>query len=716
MGPELALILIMNQNQAKPIQYPPAVRQEVVDVYHGVEVRDPYRWLENPDAPETRKWIAAQNKLTRAHLDIPERARIRKRYEQLFNFRKYGVPQKEGGRYFWTENSGLQNQSVLYWAPSLTAKPRVLLDPNLLSKDGTVALAGTAISDDGKHLAYALQKAGSDWMEWKVRDVATSKDLKDHIQWSKFSGASWTADGKGFFYSRYDAPKPGQKLQEQNYFQKLYYHRLGTPQSQDVLIYERKDQKEWGFDGTVSEDGRYLVISVWHGTEPKNRVFVMDLKKPGAFPVRYSSKAEAHVQKLIPEPDASYGFLGNKGTVFYFQTDLDAPLGRIIAIDIARPDRKSWRTVVPESKNNLEGSSIVGGRIFANYLKNASTQIRLHELDGKFLKEIKLPGIGSAGGFGGRMEQKETFYTYTSFTYPPTIFRYNVADGTSSVFRQPKVDVDPNKYETRQVFFMSKDGTRVPMFVTYRKGLELNGQNPTLLYGYGGFRSSETPYFSASRLMWMEMGGVYALVNLRGGGEYGKDWHDAGRLKNKQNVFADFIAAAEHLVELKYTRPDKLAIQGGSNGGLLVGAVLNQRPELFGAAVPEVGVMDMLRFHKWTIGWAWVSDYGSPDDPEMFPVLRAYSPYHNIREGAEYPPTLILTADHDDRVVPAHSFKYAAALQHGQGGEAPVLIRIETDAGHGGGKPTAKIIDEVADVYTFLVRSLRMTLPAGFGK
>jgi prolyl oligopeptidase len=703
---EAAFFLMSNQAGARgdKLSYPPSRKSDQVDTLHGVKIADPFRWLEEGESAETRAWIEAQNKVTFAFLQgIPERKRIQERITELWNYERYGVPFKEGGRYFYTRNDGLQNQSVLYVAETLDAEPRVLLDPNKLSEDGTVALATYAISDDGKHIAYGLASAGSDWMEFRVRSIDTGDDLKDHLRWVKFSGASWAKDGSGFFYSRYDEPKGG-KLAEANYFHKLYFHRLGTPQSEDILIYERKDEPEWGFGGGVTDDGRYLVVHVWQGTHRENRIFYKDLQDK-----------EAKVVELIAEADSSYSFIDNDGPVFWFYTELDAPRGKVISIDTRSPDRKNWKTVIPQSKDTLQGVNLVGGKFFADYLKDAHSFVKVFDLEGKHVRDVDLPGIGSAWGFGGKREDKETFYAFTGFTTPTTIYRYDVETGQSEVFREPKVQFDPDLYETKQVFFTSKDGTRVPMFITHKKGIALDGNNPTLLYGYGGFGASETPYFSVINLVWMEMGGVYAVPNLRGGGEYGKDWHDAGRLENKQNVFDDFIAAAEWLIDNKYTRPAKLAINGGSNGGLLVGAAMTQRPELFGAAIPEVGVLDMLRFHKFTIGWAWVSDYGSPDDPQQFKTLLAYSPLHNLKTGTKYPPTLITTGDHDDRVVPAHSFKFAAALQEAHAGDAPVLIRIETKAGHGAGKPISKIIEERADVFGFLLRVLDMRLPSGFG-
>ncbi len=685
------------QKMINPIKYPPTRKGDQVDDYHGVKVSDPYRWLEDLDSEETRRWVEAQNKLSFGFLnEIPSRPNLEERLTKLWNYEKYGVPFKEGGNYFYTRNSGLQNQSVLYTVTSLEGQPRVLLDPNTLSNDGTVALSGASISDDGKLMAYSLSASGSDWQEWRVRDVASGKDLADHLKWVKFSGASWTPDGKGFFYSRYDEPK-ADMLKGVNYYQKLYYHRIGTSQADDALIYERPDQKEWFFGGSVTEDGRYLIVSVYQGTDVKNRVYYKDLKTQ-----------ESPVVKLLDEFDGSYNFIGNNGSTFWFHTDSEAPRGKIIAIDITGPERKNWKVVVPEATETLQGVSFVNHLFVANYLKDAHTQVRIFETNGRFVRQVEFPGLGTAVGFGGKAKDKETFYAFTSFTVPTTIYRYDMLTGKSEIFREPKVDFDPNAYETRQVFYPSTDGVKIPMFITHKKGLKLDGTNPTYLYGYGGFNVSLTPAFSVGNLVWMELGGVYAQANLRGGGEYGEDWHQAGMKLKKQNVFDDFIAAAEWLIANKYTSTPKLAIGGGSNGGLLVGAVLNQRPDLFGGAVPAVGVMDMLRFQKFTIGWAWVSDYGSSDNPEEFKALYAYSPLHNIKPGAEYPPTLVTTADHDDRVWPGHSFKYAAALQEAQAGAAPILIRIETKAGHGAGKPTSKIIEEIADRWAFLVRVLEM--------
>lgn len=683
---------------ANSLTYPPSPPQDQVDTYHGVAVPDPYRWLEDPQSPASRAWIEAQNQVTSAYLEgLSGRQRVSDRLTQIWNYERYSTPFKRGGRFFYFKNDGLQNQSVLYTLPSLEAEPRVLLDPNTLSEDGTVSLSGMEVSENGAYMAYGLSSAGSDWVEWRVRDIETGADTDDLLKWVKFSSASWSHDHRGFFYSRYDEPDEASKLEAVNYYQKLYYHRLGTPQSEDLLVYDRPDQKEWGFGGGVTEDGRYLVISVWRGTDPNNLVFYKDLSDP-----------DSPVVELISEFEASYSFVDNEGPLFWFTTDLEAPKGRLMAIDIAQPERDHWQEIIPESDDTLEGVGLLNHQFVADYLKDAYTTIRIFSLAGELVREVELPGIGSAGGFDGKREDTETFYSFTSFTVPPTIYHYDMVTGESTLYRQPQVDFDPEAYTTTQVFYTSKDGTRIPMFITHKTGIELNGRNPTLLYGYGGFSISLTPSFSVSNLVWMEMGGVYAMPNLRGGGEYGEDWHLAGTKLNKQNVFDDFIAAAEWLIAKGYTSAAKLAIAGGSNGGLLVGACMTQRPDLFAAALPAVGVMDMLRFNQFTIGWAWESDYGSPQNEEEFRALYAYSPLHNLKPGTAYPATLITTADHDDRVVPAHSFKFAAALQAAHRGAAPVLIRIETKAGHGAGKPTAKVIEEASDKWAFLAANLGM--------
>jgi len=702
--PPLLFTLMLVQT----VTYPLARKGDVVDDYHGTKVADPYRWLEDVDAPETRSWVEAENRVTFAYLEqIPERERIRRRLTELWDYPKYGAPFKKGGRYFFFKNSGLQNQSVLYTQSSLTAEPDVLLDPNTLSADGTVALSILAFADDGKTLVYGTSGSGSDWQEFRVRDVATRQDRPDHLKWIKFSSAAWTHDGAGFFYSRYPEPAAGaDPLLEVNHNQKVYYHKLGTAQSADRLVYERPDHPDWGFGVEVSADGRYAVYSVWLGTDRRNRIYYQDLGD-----ARHP-RLDAPVVRLLDAFDAAYGFVGNTGPVFYFQTDNAAPRGRIVAVDVRRPAPAAWKEVVPQAPDVIEGSQIVHNTFVVRYLHDAYSQLRLFTLDGKTAGDVGLPTLGSIVQVTGEPRDTEMFYAFTSFLYPTTIFRHDFTTGKSTVFKAPEIAFDPSKYETVQVFYHSKDGTRIPLFLTYKKGLKQDGSNPTYLYGYGGFNVNMTPGFSIGVLSWLEMGGVYAQAVLRGGSEYGEEWHQAGMLDRKQNVFDDFIAAAEYLIAERYTSPPKLAIGGGSNGGLLIGAVLNQRPELFGAALPAVGVMDMLRFHKFTIGWAWVTEYGSADSVGQFPFLYRYSPIHNMKPGTRYPATLITTADHDDRVVPGHSFKYAATLQTAQGGPEPVLIRIETKAGHGAGKPTAKVIEEQTDRWAFLVHNLRMQLPA----
>ena len=683
------------------IIYPETLKIDQVDDYHGRRVPDPHRWLEDTYSPETNAWIEAQNKLTFAFLeDIPEREKIHARLTELWDYPKAGAPFQRGGRYFQFRNTGLQNQDVLEVQEALVGEGRVLIDPNSLSPDGTVALTSLAVSEDGHWLAYATSASGSDWLTWRVRDVDTGQDLPDVIEWSKFSGAAWLPDQSGFYYSRYDAPEPGKEFEAANYFQKLYFHRLGQPQSADELIYHRPDHKEWGFGGQVSEDGRYLVISVWEGTDVRNRLFYRDLQ------------AGSQVVELIAELEAQYTFVGNDGPLFYLTTNLEAPRGRLIAIDTNRPAKENWRTLIPQTEDTLdctdgEAVTIVNHQFVCLYLQDAHHVLKRFGRDGSFLGEISLPMIGSVVTLNGQRSDKELFYAFQSFVCPTIIYRYDFESGVSQALFTPPIQFDFSPYVTRQVFTTSQDGTRVAMFLVHREGMP-EGPQPALLYGYGGFNISMTPTFSISRLAWLEMGGVYAWAILRGGGEYGEEWHQAGMKACKQNVFDDFIACAEYLIAEGITSPAKLAIQGGSNGGLLVGACMTQRPELFSAALPAVGVMDMLRFHKFTIGWAWVSDYGSSDDPVGFQYLYAYSPLHNLRPGTHYPATLVTTGDHDDRVVPGHSFKFAAALQAAQAGTAPVLIRIQTKAGHGMGKPTAIVIREQADLWAFLVRVLEM--------
>ena len=693
----LAMTISANLFAQTKITYPKTDKVVQTDDYHGTKVSDPYRWLEDDNSAETKAWVEAQNKVTFDYLNtIPERATLKTRLTELWNYEKYSAPFKRGSKYFYYKNDGLQNQSVLYVADSVKDKGRVLLDPNKLSADGTVAFSGMSISDDGKLMAYGLAGAGSDWQEWHFLNVENGEKLGDVLKDIKFSGASWTKDGAGVYYSRYPATDAKAKLSAENFNQKLYFHKLGTPQTEDYVVYERPEDKEMFVGGFVSEDGNFLIINVGKGTAPKNMVYVKNL-----------ATEKTRIQPIVDKLENDYSFIGNVDGVFYFRTDKDAPRGRIVSIDLGQM-QKGWTEIVPQAAETLEGAGFINDQFVLSYLKDAYTQFKIYGRDGKFIRDVSLPGIGTAGGFGGERTDTETFYTYSSFNTPPTIYRYDMKTGKSELFRESKVKFTPGDYEVKQVFYSSKDGTKVPMFIVHKKGLKLDGNNPTMLYAYGGFNISLTPSFSVSRLVWMENGGVFAMPNLRGGGEYGEEWHEAGTKLKKQNVFDDFIGAAEYLIKEKYTNPKKLAISGGSNGGLLVGATLNQRPELFGAALPAVGVMDMLRFHKFTIGGAWRSDYGSSENKDEFAAIYKYSPLHNIKKGGNYPAVMVTTADHDDRVVPAHSFKYAATLQEMQAGNAPVLIRIETKAGHGAGKPTAKVIEEQADIYGFLMKNLGM--------
>lgn len=664
-----------------------------MDVYHGTEVMDPYRWLEDDNSAETKAWVSAENAVTNRFLKaIPQRDEIRERLKKLWNYERVGLPDEEGGRWFFTKNSGLQNQAVLYVADSLEGEPKVLLDPNTMSKDGTVSLSQFRPSEDGKLLAYATSGGGSDWLEIRVRDIATGKDLEDHLKWVKFSGMSWAKDNSGFYYSRYDAPKEGAALTQKNEFQKLYFHRIGKPQEEDTLVYERKDQPQWGIGGDVTEDGAYLILNISQGSDTKNRMFYKSLTTP-----------HAEVVQLLPDGDADYGFIGNDGPVFYFSTDLDAPRHRVIAIDTKNPERKNWKEIIPQAAEPLDDISKVGGKFIVTYMKDAKSRVMRFDGDGKNPKELELPGIGTVGGFDGKEKDTRVFYGFTGFTNPGAIYQLDLASGESKLWKKPEVGFDGAAYVTEQVFYQSKDATKIPMFIVRKKDAPMDGSNRTLLYGYGGFQISMLPGFSVARAVWLERGGILVVVNLRGGGEYGSEWHEAGKLSKKQNVFDDFIGAAETLIKKGYTKSENLAIQGGSNGGLLVGACMTQRPELFGAALPAVGVMDMLRFQKFTIGWAWQSEYGSSDKAEDFPLLFKYSPYHALKPGTRYPATMVSTADHDDRVVPAHSFKFAARLQEYQAKDGlPVLIRVETSAGHGAGTSLSKVIDQTASDWAFL--------------
>ena len=664
-----------------------------VDEYHGTKVADPYRWLEEAADPEVRAWVDGQNAATNAWLGrVPEREALRERLTTLWNFERFGVPRREGGRLFYTRNDGLQNQATLLVEDSPGAAPRTLLDPNGMSKDGTTALVQWEPSDDGRLLAYGLSRAGSDWTEWRVLDVASGKDLPDVLQWSKFSGCTWAKDGSGFWYSRYEAPREGEEYEGVLENQQLRFHRIGTEQSADTLVYARPDHPKWGFGAAITDDGRRLVLHVWEGSQPENRIFVQDLPS-------------GEVRPLLDAADASWEFIDAEGDDLLLQTNREAPRGRVVAVD-AR-DASKRRTVIPECAETLQSVTAVGGRLVAVYMKDARSLVRVHRRDGSLERELALPGLGSAMGFGGGPRDPECWFSYTDFSTPMAVYTCAPAEGTVTPFKVPKVAVDPAAYETEQVFYASADGTRVPMFVTRKKGLPRDGNRPVLLYGYGGFNVSLTPWYSTQNLVWMERGGVFAVANLRGGGEDGEAWHKAAIVANRPKAHDDFLAAAEWLCANGWTNPKRLAIHGGSNGGLLVGACLVRRPDLFGAAMPAMGVMDMLRYHKFTIGWAWAADYGTSDDAEQFRTLLGYSPLHNVKAGASYPPTLVLTADTDDRVVPGHSYKFAAALQKAQAGKAPILLRVDVRSGHGMGAPTSMLISRATDQLAFLVEALR---------
>ena len=681
------------------LQYPRTKRVDVVDEYHGVSVSDPYRWLEDTESPETSAWIGAQNALTFEHLEgIAGRDEILSRLTELWGYTRYGtpthpVPVLAGGRRFYLRSDGLQDQPVL-WVEPEGGQARVLLDPNCLSEDGAVALTGFDVTHDGRSVAYGVSRGGSDWQEVRVRDVESGHDRDDRVEWVKFSRPSWTRDGAGFFYSRYAEPDPGEALLETNRGQQLYYHRLGTSQDQDRLIYIRPDQPEWGFQADVTEEGRYVLIHVWHGSAAENRLFYLDLSDPAA-PV-----LDGPVVPLLDDGDAAYTFVANVDRRIFVLTDRDAPRRKLVSMDLDDPDPDSWTLVVPEADAVLESARVLGGRLAMTYLEDARSALRVYTLEGERLSDIALPTLGSVAGLGGRETRSEMFFSFTSFLHPTTVYRHDLDSGETAPFGVP-AQFEVAGMVTRQEFVTSKDGTRVPMFVTHRQDLKRDGERPVMLYGYGGFNVSLSPFFSVPNLVWLEMGGILAIPNLRGGGEYGEDWHRSGTKERKQNVFDDCIAAAEHLIAEGYTRPERIAISGGSNGGLLVSACMTQRPELFGVALPSVGVMDMLRFHRFTIGWAWVSDYGSADDPEAFDYLRAYSPLHNLQNGMCYPATLVTTADRDDRVVPGHSFKFIARLQEAQGCGRPTLIRVDRQAGHGAGKPLRKLIDEARDRLVF---------------
>jgi prolyl oligopeptidase len=690
--------LFLGADNTIKLNYPVAPKGDQVDDYHGAKIADPYRGLENADAASTQKWVEQENELTFSYLGkLPGREAIKKELTELWNYEKFDDFQKAGNHYFYSHNSGLQNQSVRYVMDALNGPARELLDPNTYRKDGTVALAGASPSRNGKLYGYAVAQAGSDWREWRVRDVETGKDESDLIQWTKGSMISWAADDRGFYYSRFAQPPPEQLLTVAALDEKVYFHKLGDPQSADKLIYERPDHPAWSIDPLMMEGGRYLLFNIYTGVPGKNLLAYQDLRS-----------ANPRTEMLIPSAEYDYAPIAVIGSTLYLQTNDGAPRGRVIAMSLEHPERANWKEIVPERAETLDSAQIADGKLLLAYLKDAHSAARLLTLDGKTVAEIAMPGIGTAKLSDARLQDKEMFYRFEGFTVAPGIYRLDLETAKSTVIRQSKVALDLSAYQTRQIFYSSKDGARVPMFLSYKKGLKLDGQNPTLLYAYGGFDVAETPDFRPSTVEWMQMGGVYAVANIRGGSEYGEAWHQAGMRAKKQNVFDDFIAGAEWLIANKFTSTPKLAIFGGSNGGLLIGAVLNQRPDLFGAAMPAVGVMDMLRFQNFGFGTQWVGEYGSSADPEDFKVLRAYSPLHNIRKGVEYPPTLITTSDHDDRVMPGHSLKYAATLQQAQEGPAPILIRIETRAGHGAGKPTTKQIDEWADRFTFLKSALKM--------
>jgi len=685
---------------AQGLQYPATKKMDHTDTYHGVKIADPYRWLEDDNSPETAKWVEEQNKVTFAFLEkIPYRAQVKQRLEKLFNYPKYSAPSRRGEYFIFSKNDGLQNQSVLYIQKGLDGTPEVLLDPNKFSTDGTAALGAFSLSKDGKYAGYGISKSGSDWQEYYVMEVAGRKLLADNLKWVKVSGIAWQGDG--FYYSRYDAPEAGKELSSKNENHKVYYHKVGTPQAEDELVFEDKANPQRFHNVGTTEDERFAILNVSDRSK--------GLKGNALF-YRDRTKGDKTFTPIIATiGNDNFGVVDNVGDKFLLRTDKNAPNGKVILFDPKNPAESNWKEILPERPEPLQGTGTAGGKLFASYLKDVTTRAYVYDMDGKLENEVQLPGLGTVGGFGGQKDSKFVFYTFSSFNFPPTIYRYDIATRKSSQFRAPDIpEFSPAQYETKQVFYNSKDGTRVPMFVVHKKGLKLDGKNPTLLYAYGGFNVNTPPSFSALRLALLEQGFVYASANIRGGGEYGEKWHEAGTKLKKQNVFDDFIAAAEYLIANKYTSSEKLAIQGGSNGGLLVGAVMNQRPELFKVAIPQVGVMDMLRFHKFTIGWNWIADYGSSEKEDEFKALHAYSPLHNLRPDVKYPATLITTADHDDRVVPAHSFKYAATLQERHRGDNPVLIRIETKSGHGASN-TTKALEQTADIYAFLMYNLGVT-------
>jgi len=684
------------------LRYPVAPKGNVVDTYHGLEVPDPYRWLEEPDSEETLAWVGQQNKLTAEYLSTPASDKIVKRLTDLWDYPKYSAPAKKAGRYFFWKNDGLQNQDVLYMQNKPQDEPTVVINPNLLSEDGTLAVARTALSEDARLLAYGLSQSGSDWQRIKIRRVDSQTDSDETLLWCRWPGIAWKHDNTGFFYDRFPEPN-SVPPEDRNNYNRVYFHLLATPQSEDVLIYEDPENKELGFSPIVTEDGKFLILYVYHGTDPNNRVYYRPVGSSESF------------VKLLDKADARYDFIGNLDSTFYFHTNLDAPRGRIIAIDVNNPACDNWRQIIPQQDDVIDYVAFVNNHFVVAYMHDVHHLLKIFDLDGTLVRDIALPTLGTVYGISGNQFDTEMFFSFASFLFPKTIYRYDFTTDQPAVFRKPQIDFEPSAYETRQLFYESRDSTRVPMFITYKKPLRLNGKNPTLLTGYGGFAIANNPYFSVSSVVWLEQGGIYAVANIRGGGEYGETWHKAGMLDKKQNCFDDFIAAAEFLIAENYTSSGKLATIGGSNGGLLTAVCMLQRPDLFGAVVPKVPVTDMLRFHKFTVGRYWIPEYGNAEaDPEQFKYLYAYSPLHNVREAVPYPPILVTSADTDDRVAPAHAKKFVATLQGKTRADNPILLRVETKAGHGHGKPTAKKIQEAADTYTFLFKALGIPCDPNF--
>ena len=692
--------------QGARLAYPIAKTVPTVDDYFGTKIADPYRWMEDLESKDVADWVAAENALTTSYLQgLPMRDMLKRRITELWNYPKVSLPFREGGRLFYRKNSGLDRQSLVYVRESLTSSPRVLIDPNALSPDGSISLALVAPSPDGKYVAFSLSEGGADWQTIYVREITSGRDLADTVRWMRFSGISWTKDGGGFYYSRYPEPPKGKVLEAALSGQALYYHRVGSPQSEDKLIYERKDLPTWFVGGSVTEDGKYLLVFLSKGADNNNRLYYADLGDPR------QPNVQAHIAPVVETDDAEYGAFGNSGSTIFMRSDKNAPNRKIVSVDLKDLRPASWKTVVPEGKNAIESVSLIGGRLVLQYLVDVQSRVRFFSVTGAPEGELALPGVGTVGGISGRQDSPELFYSYTSPLYPTTVFAYGARSKQSAAFEAPKPPIDASLYETKQLFATSKDGTRVPFFITSRKDLKRDGSNPTMIYGYGGFSISETPGYRSDVPAWLELGGIWVTANMRGGAEYGEAWHKAGMLDKKQNVFDDFVAVAEYLVREKYTSPAKLGIQGGSNGGLLVGAVEEQRPDLYAVALPAVGVMDMLRYDRFTGGRAWATEYGSSSDPKQFAFLVKYSPLHNIKPGACYPATLVTTADHDDRVVPSHSFKFTATMQQAQGCAKPVLVRVETQASHGY-RPTDKRIAELADLWAFAAAQMGVQKPA----